>query len=176
MGHLPGYPPDRITNVAARRRRTLGQPARRRTLLFEFLAYSGLRIGAALGLAWSDIDFDVSARLEEDGSSERRETPRPAFAPAHLRLAPHRPRVNVVFVSRQLGPANATITLEVYAHLFEQGAPSSAYLSSGHREVGSPRAPSRQAAFAAMARDERPARRRAARTPRLGLQAAQKPQ
>ena len=28
--------------------------------------------------------------------------------------------LNVVFVSRQLGHANATITLEVYAHLFEQ--------------------------------------------------------
>jgi integrase len=29
--------------------------------------------------------------------------------------------LNVVFVSRQLGHANPSITLEVYAHLFERG-------------------------------------------------------
>jgi integrase len=27
--------------------------------LFEFLAYTGLRIGETLGLTWSDIDFDA---------------------------------------------------------------------------------------------------------------------
>jgi integrase len=26
--------------------------------LFEFLAYTGLRIGEALGLTWADIDYD----------------------------------------------------------------------------------------------------------------------
>jgi integrase len=32
--------------------------ARRRRPLFEFLAYTGLRIGEALGLTWADIDYD----------------------------------------------------------------------------------------------------------------------
>jgi integrase len=37
--------------------RVLAHAAARRPL-FEFLAYSGLRIGEALGLTWTDIDYD----------------------------------------------------------------------------------------------------------------------
>jgi integrase len=158
--------------------------------LFEFLAYTGLRIGEALGLTWADVDFErnvvrvhrqlsryrVHARLKTDAA--RREV---LLAPAIVRLLGQRwlespfkgaddfafatktrrgldyrhvcdafriavrraglsgrgrlslhslrhgyasllisKRLDIVFVSRQLGHANANITLSVYAHLFAQ--------------------------------------------------------
>jgi hypothetical protein len=36
------------------------------------------------------------------------------------RLAPDRQGLTVVFVTRQLGHANPTVTLSTYAHLFER--------------------------------------------------------
>ena len=158
--------------------------------LFEFLAYTGLRIGEALGLRWCDVDLEGSVlhvcqqlsryrkpkHLKTDHS--RREV---VLAPAVTRLlrerwlaSPHKGSdhlvfckangepgdywdagrafraavkgaglhgegrlslhslrhafaslliakgLNVVFVSRQLGHSSPTITLDVYAHLFEQ--------------------------------------------------------
>jgi integrase len=170
--------------------RVLDQAGTRRPL-FEFLAYTGLRIGEALGLTWADIDHDnalvrvhrqlTRGRVHGPLKTEagRREV---VFAPAiakllrerwlaspfkaqhHLvfcntlgrgldyrdvcedfrqtlkranlsvvgeRLTLHSFRhgyaslliskgLNVVFVSRQLGHANPSITLQVYAHLFER--------------------------------------------------------
>jgi integrase len=158
--------------------------------LFECLAYTGLRIGEALGLRWCDVDFDtgvfrVEQQLGRHRQPKRLKTPasrrqvilaqpvielmraqqslwpdrsgddlvfctssgRPyghghageAFsrtvqrAGLHSsgRLSLHSLRhsyasmliaagLNVVFVSRQLGHANANITLGTYAHLYAQ--------------------------------------------------------
>jgi integrase len=170
--------------------RVLAQ-ARTRRPLFEFLAYTGLRIGEALGLTWADIDHDQAlvrvhrqltrGRVHGPLKTEagRREV---VLAPAIAKLlreqwlassfkAPHHfvfgntlgrgldyrdvgedfrqtlkraeltvvgerltlhsfrhgfaslliaKGLNVVFVSRQLGHANPSITLQVYAHLFER--------------------------------------------------------
>jgi integrase len=158
--------------------------------LFEFLAYTGLRIGEALGLCWADVDYQaglirvhrqlsrqrVHSTLKTEAS--RREVvlapsvakllrerwlaspfkepdelvfgnsrgrglnhrePGNAFRAALKRAAITTPGrltlhslrhafaslliakgLNVVFVSRQLGHANPSITLQVYAHLFER--------------------------------------------------------
>ena len=158
--------------------------------LFEFLAYTGLRIGEALDLTWADIDFDAGLiRVHRQLSRKREHAPLKTeagrreviLAPAvakllrerclassfkashHLifcstlghgldyrdvgegfratvqraaitatgRLSLHSLRhgyaslliakgLNVVFVSRQLGHANPTVTLSTYAHLFER--------------------------------------------------------
>jgi integrase len=159
--------------------------------LFEFLAYTGLRIGEALGLTWADVDYDEAlirvhrpahppprARAAQDARRQARGRARPPDrqaaaralasspfkAPHHLvwcntlgrgldyrdvgedfratlkrvdisapgeRLSLHSLRhsfaslliangLNVVYVSRQLGHANANVTLEVYAHLFQR--------------------------------------------------------
>jgi integrase len=159
-------------------------------VLFEFLAYTGLRIGEALGLCWADIDFDSElVRVHRQLSRQREHRPLKteagrrevilaasvvkllrehwlassyktpdAFVFANTlgrpldyrdvgkgfrsaversgvsaagRLSLHSLRhgfaslliakgLNVVFVSRQLGHANPTITLGTYAHLFER--------------------------------------------------------
>ena len=47
------------------------------------------------------------------------------LAAPRLRLAAHRQRAHVVFVSRQLGHSGPTITL-VYAHFFEQAGHAAA--------------------------------------------------
>jgi integrase len=156
--------------------------------LFELMAYTGLRIGEALGLTWADIDYEgglvrvhrqlsrkrehaplkseagkrevilapaIAKLLRErwlaspfkakhhfvfantlgrgidyrDVSEDFRATLRRSGITASGRLSLHSLRhgyasllisngLNVVFVSRQLGHANANITLEVYAHLF----------------------------------------------------------
>ena len=156
--------------------------------LFEFMAYTGLRIGEALGLTWADIDYEgglvrvhrqlsrkrehaplkseagkrevilapaIAKLLREcwlaspfkarhhfvfcntlgrgldhrDVGEDFRATIKRAGVSASGRLSLHSLRhgyaslliangLNVVFVSRQLGHANANITLEVYAHLF----------------------------------------------------------
>jgi integrase len=158
--------------------------------IFEFLAYTGLRIGEALGLTWSDIDFDAGLiRVHRQLSRRREHAPlkteagrrEVVLAPAVAkllregwlaspnkapdafvfsntlgrsldcrdvgeafratvnrsgitvigRLSLHSLRhgyaslliaegLNVVFVSRQLGHANPTVTLSTYAHLFER--------------------------------------------------------
>ena len=158
--------------------------------LFELLAYTGLRIGEALGLTWADIDHEAGLiRVHRQLGRDRRHAPlkteaskrevvlAPALAKrlrerrlATLHKAPHdfvfatpsgrgldyrrvgrafRSSVrraglqapgrlslhslrhgfasllianglNVVFVSRQLGHANPTVTLSTYAHLFER--------------------------------------------------------
>jgi integrase len=41
-------------------------------------------------------------------------------SPPRLRITADRKSLNVVFVSRQLGHANPTITHTTYAHLFQQ--------------------------------------------------------
>ena len=44
--------------------------------LFQFLAYSGLRIGEALGLTWADIDFDAGPiRVHRQLSRKRQHAP-----------------------------------------------------------------------------------------------------
>lgn len=178
--------------------------------LFEFLAYTGLRIGEALGLTWADVDVErnvlrvhrqlsryrVHSRLKTDAA--RREV---LLAPAIVRLLRQRwlespfkgaddfvfatatrrglnyrhvgdvfreavrraglkgqgrlslhslrhgyaslliaERLDVVFVSCQLGHANANVTLSVYAHLF------------GQREHGEVARQALEASYAAIAR------------------------
>ena len=158
--------------------------------LFEFLAYTGLRIGEALGLTWADIDHTAAlVRVHRQLTRHRQHGPlktpagkrevvlapalgktlreqwlasphkrpgdfvfatqdgrgldyrdvgaafRHAVKAAELRarskLTLHSLRhgyaslliangLNVVFVSRQLGHANPSITLDVYAHLFQR--------------------------------------------------------
>jgi integrase len=158
--------------------------------LFAFLAYTGLRIGEALGLTWADIDFDAELiRVHRQLSRQRTHRPlktaagrrEVVLAPAVAKLlrerwlaSPYKTRedfvfcntlgrgldyrdvgeafrgavkragisaagrlslhslrhafaslliakgLNVVFVSRQLGHANPTVTLGTYAHLFER--------------------------------------------------------
>ncbi len=155
--------------------------------LFEFLAYTGLRIGEALGLCWADIDFDnglihvhrqlsrkrlhaplkteagkrhvilspgIAKLLREQwlasahkkptdlvfantvgrgrdyrdvGEAFRRAIKSAEIAHGGKRLSLHSYAslliangLNVVFVSRQLGHANPSITLNTYAHLFAQ--------------------------------------------------------
>jgi integrase len=182
--------------------------------LFELLAYTGLRIGEALGLTWADVDYERSvirvhrqlsryrehARLKTE--SANREV---LLAPAMVRLlreqwlaSPFKSaddfvftattgrgcnyrhvgdafrlavkraglrgqgrlslhslrhgyaslliakRLDVVFVSRQLGHANANVTLSVYAHVFaqrEHGEVARLALEASYtamREVGRP--------------------------------------
>jgi integrase len=44
--------------------------------LFEFLAYTGLRIGEALGLTWADVDFDADlTRVHRQLSRQRQHRP-----------------------------------------------------------------------------------------------------
>ena len=158
--------------------------------LFEFLAYTGLRIGEALGLTWADVDHDtglirvhrqlsrqrehaplkteaakrevilapaLAKRLRERWLASRYKQPsdfvfsntlgrgldyrdvgegfRQAVKRAGLqapgKLTLHSLRhgfaslliangLNVVYVSRQLGHTNPSITLEVYARLFDR--------------------------------------------------------
>jgi integrase len=158
--------------------------------MFEFLAYTGLRIGEALGLRWCDVDFEAAVlRVRQQLSRHRRPKHlkteaaqrEVVLAPAVTRLLRERwlasaykaaeqlvfckangegddyrdagkafraavkaaglqgqgrlslhslrhsfasllisKRLNPVFVSRQLGHSSPTITLDVYAHLFEQ--------------------------------------------------------
>jgi integrase len=158
--------------------------------LFEFLAYTGLRIGETLGLTWVDVDFERNvirvhrqlsryrehARLKTDAANRevllapaivlllREQWLASPFKSADdfvftaktgrgrdyrhvgdaFRLAVKRAglrgqgrlslhslrhgyaslliskRLDVVFVSRQLGHANANVTLSVYSHLFAQ--------------------------------------------------------
>jgi integrase len=159
-------------------------------LVFELLAFTGLRIGEALGLTWADIDHDAGLiRVHRQLSRHHEHAPlkteagkrevilapalakqlrehrlatlhkRPTdfvfttgsgrgldyrhvghgFRDALKRAGIHAPGrlslhslrhgfaslliaegMNVVFVSRQLGHANPTITLTTYAHLFER--------------------------------------------------------
>jgi integrase len=176
--------------------------------LFEFLAYTGLRIGEALGLTWADVDFDAGilkvhrqlTRYREHGplktEAGRREI---ELAPAMVRLlrarwlatpfkgpddfvfstatrrgldyrkvgAAFRQAVRAsgvradgrlslhslrhgyaselisrgqeeLFVSRQLGHANASITLKVYAHEFarrEHGQRARVALEAAYTEM-----------------------------------------
>ena len=52
--------------------RFLGHAKLRRPL-FEFLAYTGLRIGEALGLTWADVDFDTGLiRVHRQLSRDRK--------------------------------------------------------------------------------------------------------
>ena len=182
--------------------------------LFEFLAYTGLLIGEALGLTWADIDLDAGlirghrqlsrkrehAPLETD-AGRREVVLAPAVAkllregwlassfkaPHHLvfcsalgrgldyrvvgkafratvirsgitatgRLSLHSLRhgfaslliakgLNVVFVSRQLGHANPTVTLSTYAHLFERAdhaQAASEALEASYAATAGPAAP-----------------------------------
>jgi len=158
--------------------------------LFEFLAYTGLRIGEALGLRWCDVDFEAAV-LHVRQQLSRQRTPKHlktdasrrevVLAPAVTRLLRERrlaspykgadqlvfckvngeggddrdagkafraavkaaglqgqgrlslhslrhslaslliaKRLNPVFVSRQPWHSSPAITLDVYAHLFEQ--------------------------------------------------------
>ena len=79
-------------------------PARGR-LLVETALYSGLRISELLGLIWEDVDF-AALRFHDL---------RHTFA-SHLivDLA-----LDVAQVSRIMGHARITITLDVYTHLFD---------------------------------------------------------
>jgi integrase len=190
-GEKPRWTPQRVSILEPADLGKLLDHAGPYRLLFEFLAYSGLRIGEALGLCWADVDFDaglirVHRQLSRRRVHKKLKTPagrrevvlaphlatllrehwlasaykgaddfvfantigrgrdyrdvgegfRSAIKKAGLagdgkRLILHSLRhtfaslliaqgLNIVFVSRQLGHANATITLEVYAHLFEQ--------------------------------------------------------
>jgi len=105
--------------------------------LFEFLAYTGLRVGEALGPTWADIDLDAGLiRVHRVVGKAFRATVQRAAITATGRLSLHSLRhgyaslliakgLNVVFVSRQLGHANPTVTLSTYAHLFEARKPRS---------------------------------------------------
>jgi integrase len=187
----PCYTPTRAAILEGDELARLLDHAGTRRPLFEFLAYTGLRIGEALGLTWADIDHEHGLIRVHRQLTRRREhgplkTPAgrrevvlaPAIAkllrehwlaskfkaPHHFvfantlgrgldyrkvgedfrqtlkaadltvvgeRLTLHSLRhgyaslliskgLNVVFVSRQLGHANPSITLQVYAHLFER--------------------------------------------------------
>jgi integrase len=177
--------------------------------IFELLAYTGLRISEALGLRWSDVDFErgvlrIRQQLGPDRVPKRLKTKaaerevilaapivallrkqqsawpercgdnlvfctrnglpyhhshigeefRAAVNRAGLqhndRLSLHSLRhsyasmliaagLNVVFVSRQLGHANSSITLSVYAHLFaaaEHADTARTAIEANHRSLG----------------------------------------
>ena len=189
-GERPRWTPGRVGILEGKDLAKVLDHAGSHRPLFEFLAYTGLRIGEALGLTWADVDFErnvlrvhrqlsryrVHARLKTDAA--RREV---LLAPAIVRLLRQRwlespfkgaddfvfatatrrglnyrhvgdvfreavrraglkgqgrlslhslrhgyasllisKRLDVVFVSCQLGHANANVTLSVYAHLFAQ--------------------------------------------------------
>ena len=189
-GEKPRWEPKRAAILEAVDLAQLLEHAGSYRPLFEFLAYTGLRIGEALGLRWRDVDFDVAViRVEQQLGRHRHpkglKTPaakreviladpvaallrthhdawpnrfgddlvfctssgRP-YCHSHAgvafrrtveraglltrgRLSLHSLRhsyasmliaagLNVVFVSRQLGHANANITLGTYAHLYAQ--------------------------------------------------------
>jgi integrase len=72
------------------------------------------------GLNYRDVGEDFRATLKRAGlttSSERLTLHSLRHGFASLVIANG---LNVVFVARQLGHANANITLEVYAHLFQR--------------------------------------------------------
>jgi integrase len=189
-GERPRWRPGRVGILEGKDLAKVLDQAGSHRQLFELLAYTGLRIGEALGLTWADVDFErnilrvhrqlsryrVHARLKTDAA--RREV---LLAPAMVRLLRERwlsspfksnedfvfatstrrglnyrhvgdifreavrraglkgqgrlslhslrhgyaslliaKRLDVVFVSYQLGHANANVTLSVYAHLFAE--------------------------------------------------------
>ena len=190
-GEKPRWNPQHVGILEGDDLTTLLAHAGTYRFLFEFLAYTGLRIGEALGLCWADIDFDtglihvhrqlsrkrlhaplkteagerhviltpaIAKLLREHwlasshkkptdlvfantvgrgrdyrrvGEAFRQAVKRAGIAHDGKRLSLHSLRhsyaslliangLNVVFVSRQLGHANPTITLNTYAHLFAQ--------------------------------------------------------
>ena len=58
-GEKPRYTPKEVAILEGEQLARFLAHARSHRPLFEFLAYTGLRIGEALGLTWADIDYDA---------------------------------------------------------------------------------------------------------------------
>jgi integrase len=189
-GEKPRWRPGRVGVLEGRDLAKVLANAGSHRPLFEFLAYTGLRIGEALGLTWADVDFErnvirVHWQLSRYGEHAHLKTEAAnrevLLAPGMVRILREQwlasrfksaddfvftattgrghdyrhvgdafrlavkraglrgqgrlslhslrhgyasllisKRLDVVFVSRQLGHANANVTLSVYSHLFAQ--------------------------------------------------------
>src|SRR5207253_3118027 len=69
----PHWTPRRVAILEGEQLARFLAHAGRHRPLFELLAYTGLRIGEALGLTWSDIDFDAGLIRVHRQLSRRRE-------------------------------------------------------------------------------------------------------
>ena len=209
----PSWRPEAVSTLEGEQLTRLLDHAGTGRPLLEFLAYTGLRIGEALGLTWADIDFDASViRVHRQLSRARTHAPLKTeagkrdviLAPAIAKLlrecwlaSPHKAPedfvfctgqgrgldyrkvgqhfrdtikhagltapgrlslhslrhgyasmlisngLNVVFVSRQLGHASPTITLDTYAHLWgkaDHAMTATAALEANHEAMTADRA------------------------------------
>jgi integrase len=75
--------------------------ARAARVLFEFLAYTGLRIGEALGLRWGDVDFEAGV-LHVRQQLSRHRTPKPLKTGAARREVVLAPAVRRLLRARWL--------------------------------------------------------------------------
>src|SRR5215211_1006628 len=79
-GEKPRWTPQKTAILEGDDLRRMLDHARRHSTIFEFLAYSGLRIGEALGLCWADIDPEnsvirVHRQLSRDRVHKQLKTP-----------------------------------------------------------------------------------------------------
>jgi integrase len=76
-GEKPHWTPERVATLEGDKLARLLAHAGPRRPLFEFLAYTGLRIGEALGLTWADIDHEHHLiRVHRQLSRKRKHAPR----------------------------------------------------------------------------------------------------
>jgi integrase len=75
-GEKPHWTPKRVAILEGEQLANFLAHAGPRRPLFEFLAYTGVRIGEALGLTWADIDFDAGLiRVHRQLSRKREHAP-----------------------------------------------------------------------------------------------------
>jgi len=116
-GH-PG-PPAQARDVALAP--ALAKALRERWLVSRYKAPTDFVFADTLGrgLDYRDVGEGFRATVKTQRHHHHR-TALSALPPPRLRVAADAKGLNVVFVSRQLGHANPTVTLSTYAHLFER--------------------------------------------------------